>query len=47
MSCDINLKCEKCELRKAIAKRFDLHWMGEDDCPFTCPEEKSAEEGET
>lgn len=35
--------CTNCELRKAIARAFDLHWMGEDDCPMNCP----AEEGET
>ena len=35
--------CENCELRKAVARAFDLHWMGEDDCPFVC----KAEEGES
>ena len=30
-------KCETCELRKAIARTFDLHWMGEDDCPMQFP----------
>lgn len=44
MSCDI--KCDNCEIRKNVARMFDLHWMGEDDCPFTCPFDK-AEEGET
>ena len=26
-------KCDNCEFRKAIAQAYDLHWMGEDDCP--------------
>lgn len=33
-------KCEQCEIRKVIAKAFDLHWMNEDDCPMQCPKEK-------
>ena len=36
-------KCDNCQLRKAIARAFDLHWLGEDDCPFQC----EAEDGET
>ena len=35
-------KCDNCELRKAVAKAFDLHWLGEDDCPYeACPEIKT------
>lgn len=29
-------KCDNCEIRKYIARGLDLHWMGEDDCPFEC-----------
>ena len=36
--------CENCEIRKAVARAFDLHWMGEDDCPWqldgNCPSDK-------
>lgn len=32
--------CENCELRKAIAIVFDLHWLDEEDCPMDCPFEK-------
>ena len=31
--------CDNCPIRKAIARAFDLHWLGEDDCPFKCEEE--------
>lgn len=31
-------KCENCRLRKESAKAFDIHWLGEDDCPYAdCP----------
>ena len=31
-------KCSNCRLRKETAKAFDLHWLGEDDCPYEkCP----------
>ena len=31
-------KCSNCHLRKETAKAFDLHWHGEDDCPYEkCP----------
>lgn len=32
-------KCDNCKLRQRIARAFDLHWLGEDDCPFGCPVE--------
>ena len=32
-------KCDNCEVRKVYAKLFDMHWMGEDDCPVECKEE--------
>lgn len=28
--------CQKCEVRKMYAKRFDMHIYG-DDCPYVCP----------
>lgn len=30
-------KCDNCKLRQRMARAFDFHWMGEDDCPFGCP----------
>ena len=31
-------KCDNCRLRKESAKAFDIHWHGEDDCPYgKCP----------
>lgn len=27
-------KCDSCRVRKNIAQRFDLHWHGEEDCPY-------------
>ena len=31
-------RCDNCRLRKETAKAFDLHWHGEDDCPYEhCP----------
>ena len=31
-------KCDNCRLRKESAKAFDIHWHGEDDCPYNkCP----------
>ena len=30
-------KCDNCELRKWYAKKFDLHWLDEYDCPYECP----------
>ena len=29
-------KCDFCQFKKAYAA-FDLHWLGEDDCPLDCP----------
>ena len=31
--------CEFCEVRKFVARVFDLHWLGSDDCPYKydCP----------
>ena len=35
-------KCENCRLRKESARAFDIHWHGEDDCPYeVCPEIKT------
>jgi len=28
-------KCKDCELKRDIARAFDLHWIDEEDCPFT------------
>ena len=43
-------KCDNCKLRQYMAITFDLHWMGEDDCPFDCHAEAptviEAKEGE-
>ncbi len=36
-------KCDDCGYRKAMAAAFDLHWLGEDDCPLIpecCKKEK-------
>jgi len=33
-------KCNNCQIRKAIARAFDLHWLGVDDCPIECEEEE-------
>ena len=30
-------KCDNCLIRQAYASGFDIHWMGEDDCPAECP----------
>ena len=31
-------KCDNCRLRKESARAFDIHWHGEDDCPYEkCP----------
>ena len=38
-------KCDDCEPRKVYAKMFDMHWLGEDDCPIYCPLE--VEDGKT
>ena len=35
MNCAMN-KCDNCGAKKAFAKNFDMHWLGEDDCPITC-----------
>lgn len=39
-------KCDNCELRKWYAKKFDLHWLGEDDCPYECDKEDDKDEAE-
>ena len=37
-------KCDNCSYRKAVAIMVDLHWMGEDDCPYQpCPMEDPCE----
>ena len=38
--------CENCEIRKLMARVYDLHWMGRDDCPFEGYGECGAEEEE-
>lgn len=37
-------KCDNCEVRKVYAKLFDMHWMGEDDCPVECKEDDEDKE---
>lgn len=39
-------KCDNCEVRKVYAKLFDMHWLGEDDCPVVCKEDNEDEEDE-
>ena len=36
-------KCDNCELRKEMARVFDFHWLGKDDCPYSghCEEEQT------
>ena len=35
-------KCDNCRLRKASSQAFDIHWLGEEDCPYdVCPEIKT------
>ena len=35
-------KCDNCRLRKETAQAFDIHWLGEEDCPYdVCPEVKT------
>lgn len=29
-------KCEECLAKSFFAEVFDLHWSGEEDCPFGC-----------
>lgn len=42
-------KCDDCGYRKSMAAVFDLHWLGEDDCPLCklipgcCKKEKEKE----
>ena len=36
--------CDNCAIRKAVAKVFDLHWTGKDDCPFEGEEDECEEE---
>ena len=38
-------KCDDCEVRKFMAKAFDLHWLGEDDCPMVCDEKERSING--
>lgn len=40
---EIKYPCENCDIRKDYARRFDLHWHGEDDCPYVCPFVKEKE----
>ena len=43
------MNCESCVLRKATALMLDLHWLGEDDCPYECPykEDQNEQGGKT
>ncbi len=34
-------KCENCGVRQYYASKFDIHWLGEDDCPFRCEKQES------
>jgi len=35
-------KCDNCRLRKETDQAFDIHWLGEEDCPYdVCPEIKT------
>ena len=35
-------KCDNCRLRKETAQAFDIHWHGQEDCPYdVCPEIKT------
>ena len=35
-------KCDNCRLRKETSQAFDIHWHGEEDCPYdVCPEIKT------
>lgn len=40
-------KCDNCEIRKFYARAFDMHWMGEDDCPCVCEKEVQVEQEES
>lgn len=37
------MSCTDCEYRQWMAKAFDLHWLGEDDCPLRTCEKKKGE----
>lgn len=39
-------KCDNCQVRRLYARLFDLHWMGEDDCPVECREEEVIPDGD-
>ena len=35
-------KCDNCRLREESARAFDIHWHGQEDCPYdVCPEIKT------
>lgn len=33
----MSIPCDNCKTRYRMARIFDLHWFGKDDCPFCCP----------
>ena len=41
-------KCKECGLRQAMARAYDWHWLGEDDCPWNlageCPVNEDSDE---
>ena len=34
------MDCNNCEKRKVYAAFFDMHWLGEEDCPLKCQEKE-------
>ena len=36
------MNCNNCEKRKTYAAFFDMHWLGEEDCPLKCQEKEES-----